>query len=57
MKGAALEEVVKLHFLKTAGSTDALLVSCGHVAGGRLTFSLGFRAFEDDDIAGHKNGA
>ena len=56
MQGAALEEVVELDLLKTAGRADALLVARGHVAGGRLAFRLRFRAFEDDDFAWHKMG-
>lgn len=53
MKRAALEEVVELHLLKTARGTKAFLVARGDVTGGGHTLSLGFGAFEDDDIAWH----
>ena len=32
VKSAALEEVIEFHFLQTAWSTEALLVTCGDVA-------------------------
>jgi len=56
MQGTLFHEVIELHFLKTTRGADALLVSCRHVAGRRCSGSLGFRAFEDDDVAGHKMG-
>jgi hypothetical protein len=54
VEGAALEEWVVFYFLKASGGADAFLVTGGDVTGGGTAFCLGFRAFEDDDIAWHK---
>jgi hypothetical protein len=45
VKGAALEEVIELHFLETTWRAEALLVTCGDVTGGRLALGFRFGAF------------
>ena len=55
VQGAAFEEVVKLYLLKATRRVEALLVACADVAGRGLALGLGFGAFEDDDVAGHKS--
>ena len=54
MKGAALEKVIKLHFFKTTRCAQAFLVARGDVARRRFTLRLGFRTFEDNDLAWHE---
>ena len=53
MKCASTKERVIFHLFETTRCVQAFLVTGGCVAGSRLSFSLGFRAFEDDDIACH----
>jgi len=53
MERTTAQEGVELDLLKTARSAQAFFVTRGHKAGRRLSFSLGFCAFEDDDVAGH----
>ena len=45
MKGAALEEMVELHFLKTTRRAETLFVTRGDVTGGRLALGFRFGAF------------
>ena len=53
MQRTATQEMIEFDFLKTTWGKQALLVTRRHEAGRRLAFSLGFGAFEDDDVAGH----
>ena len=53
MKRAALQERVVFNLFQTAGSTQALLVTRGDVAGRGLSFGFGLCAFEDDDVSRH----
>ena len=55
VKSAALQERIIFFFLKTTGSTEALLVTCAGVTGGRLALGLGLGAFQNDNIAWHKS--
>ena len=56
MQGALLKEGIELHFFKTAWCVQAFLVTGGYVTGSRLTQSLSFSAFKDDNIACHNRG-
>lgn len=53
MQSATTQEGIELDFLKTSRGAEALLIASGNVAGSRLSFSLGFRAFKDNDVSGH----
>jgi hypothetical protein len=54
VKGAALEEVVELHFLETARSAEALFVTRGDVTGSWDALGFRFGAFKDDNLAWHE---
>lgn len=53
MEGATAQEGVILHLFQSTWSVEAFFVARGCVAGSGLSFSLCFRAFEDDDVACH----
>ncbi len=53
VKGATLEEVVELNLFQTTWGVQALLIAGCNVAGSLLTFGLGLRAFQNDDISRH----
>ena len=53
VQGATTQERVVLNLFQAAWSVQALLVAGRGVAGSWLSFSLGFRAFENDDVAWH----
>ena len=54
MKGAALEKVIEFHFFETTRRAQAFLIARGDVARRGFTLRLGFRAFEDNDLAWHE---
>lgn len=53
MKGSALKEMIKFHFLQATWSKKAFLVTCGDVTGSRLALGFRFGAFKNDDLAWH----
>ena len=53
MNGAAIQEGIELHLLKTTWSVQALFVAGAGVTGGRLAFGLGLSAFQNNNVACH----
>lgn len=56
VESTTVEERIEFHLLKTARSTEALLVASAGVTGGRFAFGLGLSAFQNNNVAWHNLG-